>query len=168
MKGNERKLRVAVYAAFSPEEAPESETFSIFFREYLRQKGNYALVGIYMDRSPTATLETRPEWQRLVADKMEDVFDVVMIPSLNQLSASNTDAVWGVRRLTAEPHPVMVEFMYERIHVPDVANDMQLSFYLMIAEEIQQLQSNAKELRDIFERAVEEKQQGARMLLNNG
>lgn len=169
VRENKKNPRVAVYAAFPPEETPKPETFSTFVRNYLHQKGNYMLERIYLDQlDPSTPFGTRPEWQRLVADKMEDVFDVVIIPSLNQLSTSSLDAVGAVRMLAGEPHPIMVDLMYERIYVPDATSDMKLTFHLMIMEEMQQLQSNAKELRGLFEETMEEKQQSATALSNNG
>lgn len=86
-------LKAVAYARFSSdnqrEESIEAQVRAI--KEYAERNG-YALHKIYADRGVSGTTDNRPEFQRMIDDAKNRVFDVVIVHKLDRFARNRADS----------------------------------------------------------------------------
>lgn len=88
------KKRVAVYARYSSEnqrdESIEGQLRAI--EPYCKQR-NYQITECYIDRAKSATTDKRPEFQRMIKDAEEGLFEYVLVHKLDRFSRDKYDSI---------------------------------------------------------------------------
>lgn len=147
-------IKVAAYAFFDPKSVPTKAEITRFFEYYIRSQEDRELVDVYLDVvDPSISICGRSEWKRLIADKNEGCFDVVLVPSLFQLSNNYIDAINYVRELTWGPHEAAVELMYEHLSTSDTCCMEKLQLHVVIMDAINHLRESARNLFTLFVKA---------------
>ncbi|MCL2228410.1 MAG: recombinase family protein, partial [Firmicutes bacterium] len=63
------------------------------------QRQNLAIVGEYVDRAMTGTNDKRPEFQRMISDSKQEIFDVILVYKLDRFSRDKYESVVYKRQL---------------------------------------------------------------------
>jgi len=92
LPSKERPMRVAVYARFSSDNQSESSIEDQTFQCLARIKSEgWQLGGVYSDSAMSGSNTHRPEYQRLMKDAANGMFDVVLSEGLDRLSRDQAD-----------------------------------------------------------------------------
>ncbi|GIP17807.1 resolvase [Paenibacillus montaniterrae] len=107
-------IRVAAYPRYSSDnQRDESITAQMrAIREYCKQKG-YVIVDIYPDEEFSATVDRRPEFQRMIADAQKKLFDVVVVHKLDRFARNRYDSAHYKRIL--KKNGIRVESVLEQL-----------------------------------------------------
>ncbi|NVJ92342.1 MAG: recombinase family protein, partial [Methylocystaceae bacterium] len=88
----DRPMRVAVYARFSSDHQSESSIEDQVFQCMQRiQAEGWQLGGVYSDSAMSGSTSHRPEYQRLMKDTSNGMFDIVLSEGLDRLSRDQAD-----------------------------------------------------------------------------
>ena len=92
--------KVAVYARYSSdnqrEESIEAQIRAI--NDYC-DKNNYKVVKIYTDEAKSATTDDRPQFQKMIKDSSDGLFDIVVVHKLDRFSRDRYDSAFYKREL---------------------------------------------------------------------
>ena len=97
---HKRRLRVAAYCRVSTaNEDQESsiENQRLHYEELINQNPDYENAGIYYDQGISGFKETRPGFQKMMADARAGKFDLIITKSITRF-ARNTDTVLKATR----------------------------------------------------------------------
>lgn len=128
--------RVAAYARVSSqkEEAINSLSAQIsYYNEYITRHAGWEFVGIYADGGITGTKDTRPEFQRLLADVRAGKIDLIITKSITRLARNTITILETVRELRSLN--VDIFFEKENIHSLSFEGDLMLTLLASYAEE---------------------------------
>ncbi len=85
--------RVAQYARFSSDNQ-RSESIDAQIRamnQYCKQQ-HWQIVATYADEAYSATTDKRPQFQQMIADSAEKMFDVVLVHKLDRFARNRYDS----------------------------------------------------------------------------
>lgn len=85
--------RACIYARFSSDnQRDESIDAQVRACKAYAEFHGYNIVDIYADYAYSATNDKRPEFQRMIADSGEDIFDIVLVHKLDRFSRNRYDS----------------------------------------------------------------------------
>ena len=100
------KLRVAAYCRVSTdsdEQATSYEAQIEHYTEYVSKHPGWVLAGIYADGGISGTnTKKREEFNRLIADCMNDCIDMVITKSISRFARNTLDCLTYIRQLKAK------------------------------------------------------------------
>ena len=121
-------MNAVIYARYSSDRQRE-ESIEGQLRECTEyaNKNNLTLIGSYVDRALSARTDDRPDFQRMIADSAEGLFEVVLVWKLDRFSRDRYDSAHykhilkknGVRLISAKenisdgPEGIILESMLE-------------------------------------------------------
>ena len=88
-------LKAAAYARYSSNNQSETsiEAQLQAIKEFAKQNG-YVIVKIYVDRAKSGKSDERPEFQRMIADAKNKIFEAVIIHKLDRFSRDLYDTLF--------------------------------------------------------------------------
>ena len=93
-------MKGAIYARFSSDnQRDESIDAQVRACEEYAKRNDIQIVKMYSDRAKSATSDKRPEFQHMIADSGETLFDCVLIHKLDRFSRDKYDSAKYKRRL---------------------------------------------------------------------
>lgn len=97
-----QRKRVAAYARVSSGKDAMLHSLSAqisYYNDYIGNRGDWELAGIYADEALTGTKEDRPEFQRMLADCRDGKIDMVITKSLTRFARNTVTLLATVREL---------------------------------------------------------------------
>lgn len=93
-------IRVAAYLRFSSnEQRMESLDAQLRAVEEYCKSYNYEIVRIYSDKAKSATSDKRPEFQRMIKDSEQGLFDMVIVHKLDRFARNKYDSAVYKKKL---------------------------------------------------------------------
>jgi site-specific DNA recombinase len=93
-------LRAAAYVRYSSDnQREESIDAQVRAIEIYAQHKGFDLVKIYADRAKSATTDKRPEFQQMILDSSQGIFDLVIVHKLDRFSRDKYDSTTYKRKL---------------------------------------------------------------------
>lgn len=141
------KLRVAAYCRVSTdsdEQATSYETQIEHYTDYIQQKPNWELAGIYADDGISGTnTKKREEFNRMINDCMASKIDMIITKSISRFARNTLDCLKYIRQLKEKNIPVFFE--KEAINTMDAKGEVLLTIMASLAQqESQSLSQNVK------------------------
>ena len=141
------KLRVAAYCRVSTdsdEQATSYEAQIEHYTEYISKHPGWVLAGIYADGGISGTnTKKREEFNRLIADCMNDCIDMVITKSISRFARNTLDCLTYIRQLKSKNIPVFFE--KENINTLDARGEVCLTIMASLAQqESQSLSQNVR------------------------
>lgn len=89
-----KQINVVVYARFSSENQRDESIDSQLraAKQFCKQK-NYQIIEHYIDRAKSATTDKRPEFQRMIKDSEDGLFEYVIVHKLDRFSRDKYDSI---------------------------------------------------------------------------
>ena len=132
-----KKKRVAAYCRVSTDKAEQEESFETQIATYervIRNNPEWEYAGIYADEGKSATsADHRPEFQRMIADALDEKIDVILVKSISRFSRNIVDCQTYVEKLREKG--VSVRFERENIDSLNPACSMMFSLLAAIAQD---------------------------------
>jgi len=136
LRQDDRKIRIAAYARVSSDSADQKNSFISQVRYYtqiIREKDDWECVDIYADEGLTGlSSETRPEFQRMMADCRGGKIDHILVKSISRLSRNFTDCICSIREL--HMLGVTVYFEKENIDTAKMGDELLLTIQSFFAQ----------------------------------
>ncbi|SFS06130.1 recombinase family protein [Anaeromicropila populeti] len=132
----EKKKRVCVYARVSTNHLNQEDSLEMqksYYEELIIANKEWDYVGIYYDRGKTGTKETRPGFQKMIADVRAGKIDFILVKSISRF-ARNTITVLKFARELKEIG-VGIFFEKENLNTLTGEGEMLLSVLASIAQE---------------------------------
>ena len=95
--------RVAAYARVSSAKDAMLHSLSAqvsYYSDLIQQHSDWLYVGVYADEAKTGTKDSRPDFQRLVADCRAGKIDLVITKSISRFSRNSSDHILGFSQAT--------------------------------------------------------------------
>jgi len=95
-----RKTRVAAYARVSDGKDAMLQSLSAqisYYSKYIQNHPEWDFVAVYADEALTGTKDTRPEFQRLLADCKAGLIDLVLTKSISRFARNTVTILESVR-----------------------------------------------------------------------
>jgi DNA invertase Pin-like site-specific DNA recombinase len=127
---------VAAYVRVSSEKESMMHSLSAqvsYFSEYIQRHGDWLYAGVYADEAKTGTQDTRPEFQRLLADCRAGKIQIVLTKSISRFARNTMTLLATVRELT--DLGIAVYFERENIWSNTGEGELMLSLLAAYAEE---------------------------------
>ena len=132
-----KKKRVAAYCRVSTDKAEQEESFDTQIATYervIRNNPEWEYAGIYADEGKSATsVDHRPEFQRMIADALDEKIDVILVKSISRFSRNIVDCQTYVEKLREKG--ISVRFERENIDSLNPACSMMFSLLAAIAQD---------------------------------
>lgn len=131
-----RRKRVAAYARVSSGKDAQLHSLSAqvsYYNSYIGSRGDWELIGIYADEALTGTKDSRPEFQRLLADCRAGKVDMVITKSLTRLARNTVTLLETVRELKSLD--IDIFFEKENIHTLSADGELMLTLLASFAQE---------------------------------
>jgi DNA invertase Pin-like site-specific DNA recombinase len=128
--------RVAAYARVSSGKAEMLHSLAAqvsFYSNFIQNKAEWEYVGVYADEAVTGTKDTRPEFQRLLADCRKGLIDEIITKSISRFARNTVTLLETVRELKSLG--VGVYFEEQRIHTLSGDGELMLSILASYAQE---------------------------------
>jgi site-specific DNA recombinase len=108
-------LRAAIYARYSSDnQRDESIDAQVrLCKEHIRREG-YILTEIYADEAVTGTTDDRAQFQQMMSDAKEGMFDVVVVDAVDRFSRDKYDSALYKRDLRKK-YEIKIEYASQRI-----------------------------------------------------
>ena len=109
----QKTIRVAAYARVSADKDAafhSLEAQTEYYEEYIRNRPEWELTGIYSDNAISGTTTNRPEFQRMLEDCRAGKIDLILTKSISRFARNTVDTLQTVRELKA----VNVEVIFEK------------------------------------------------------
>lgn len=153
MKSVQRK-RVAAYARVSSGKDAMLHSLSAqisYYNSYIGRRGDWEFAGIYADEAITGTKDTRPEFQRLLADSRSGKIDMVITKSITRFARNTVTFLETIRELKLLG--IDVYFEKENIHSLSADGEFMLTILASYSqEESRSVSENQKwRIRKMFE-----------------
>lgn len=95
-----KEKKVVVYSRYSSEnQRDESIEAQVRAAEAFCKQRNYKIVEVYVDRAKSATTDKRPEFQRMIKDSENGLFEYVVVHKLDRFSRDKYDSTIYKKRL---------------------------------------------------------------------
>lgn len=149
-----KRKRVAAYARVSSGKDAMLHSLSAqisYYNSYIGGRGDWELVGIYVDEALTGTKAERPEFQRMLTDCRAGKIDMVITKSITRF-ARNTVTLLGTAR---ELKLLGIDIYFEKENIHTLSSDGELMLTLLASfaqEESRSVSENQKwRIRKMFE-----------------
>ena len=137
VEGTERKALVAAYCRVSTDFAEQEtsiESQRAHYEEKIRRNADWEFAEVYLEAGTSGThAETRPQFQRLLADCRSHRVDIILTKSISRFARNTTDCLSAVRELSALG--VSVRFEKEDIDTAAMGTELVLSVLACLAED---------------------------------
>lgn len=131
-----QRKRVAAYARVSSGKDAMLHSLSAqisYYNDYIGNRGDWELAGIYADEALTGTKAERPEFQRMLADCRDGKIDMVITKSLTRFARNTVTLLAAVRELKLLG--VDVYFEKENLHTLSSDGELMLTLLASFAQE---------------------------------
>lgn len=152
-----RRRRVAAYARVSSGKDAQLHSLSAqisYYNSYIGSRGDWQLVGIYADEALTGTKDSRPEFQRLLADCRAGKIDMVVVKSVTRLARNTVTLLETARELKL----LGIDIFFEKENIHTMSSDGELMLTLLASyaqEESRSASENVKwRIRKNFELGI--------------
>ena len=125
-----QRKRVAAYARVSSGKETMLHSLSTqvsYYNDYIGKRGDWQFAGIYVDKALTGTKDTRPEFQRLLADCRAGKIDLVIAKSIARFARNTVTLLQTVRELKN----LGVEVYFERENIYSMSGDGELMLSIL-------------------------------------
>ncbi len=149
-----KRKKVAAYARVSSGKDAQLHSLSVqisYYNNYIGNRGDWELAGIYADEALTGTKEGRPEFQRLLTDCRNGKIDMVITKSVTRLARNTLTLLETARELKSLG--IDIYFEKENIHTMSMDGELMLTLLASFAqEESRSASENCKwRIRKMFE-----------------
>jgi DNA invertase Pin-like site-specific DNA recombinase len=123
---------VAAYVRVSSEKESMMHSLSAqisYFSEYIQRHSGWLYAGVYADEAKTGTRDTRPEFQRLLADCRAGKIQIVLTKSISRFARNTVTLLATVRELT----DLGIAVFFERENIWSNTGDGELMLSLLAA-----------------------------------
>jgi DNA invertase Pin-like site-specific DNA recombinase len=131
-----KALRVAAYARVSSGKDAMLHSLSAqvdYYSTYIRHHPGWEYVGVYSDEAKTGTMDSRENFQRLLADCQAGKIDRVITKSVSRFARNTVTLLEAVREL--KEHGVSVYFDEQKIDTSTADGELMLTILAGFAEE---------------------------------
>lgn len=141
-----KRKRVAAYARVSTGHTEQLHSLSAqisYYNNYIGNRGDWELVGIYADAAQTGTKDDRPEFQRLIKDARAHKIDMVVVKSITRIARNTVTLLKTVR----EFKDLQIDIYLEKENIHTLSSDGELMLTLLASfaqEESRSLSENIK------------------------
>lgn len=128
--------RVAAYARVScgKEEMLHSLAAQVsFYSDLIQRHPDWTFAGVFADEAETGTKNSRPEFQRLIAECQAGQVDMVITKSISRFARNTVTLLETVRDL--KEHGVDVYFEEQNIHTESADGELMLTILASYAQE---------------------------------
>lgn len=128
--------RVAAYARVSSEKGEALHSLSAqisYYNEYISNHIGWEFAGVYADEGISGTKDSRPEFQRLLADCRKKRIDLVITKSITRFARNTVTLLDTIRELKLLNIDVLFE--KENLHSLGANGELMLTLLAMYAEE---------------------------------
>ena len=140
------KKRVAAYARVSMDKVAMLHSLAAQVSHYsslIQRNSEWEFAGVYADEGLTGTKETRPQFQRLLADCRAGKIDMVLVKSISRFARNTVMLLETVRELKA----LGVDIYFEEQHIHTLGGDGELMLTILASfaqEESRSVSENCK------------------------
>ena len=131
-----QKKRVAAYARVSSGKDAMLHSLSAqvsYYSDLIQQHSDWLYVGVYADEAKTGTKDSRPDFQRLVADCRAGKIDLVITKSISRFARNTVTLLQTVREL--KTLGVDVFFEEQNIHTQSSDGELMMTILASYAQE---------------------------------
>lgn len=132
----QKLLRVAAYARVSSSKDAMKHSLAAqvsYFSAYIQKHEDWQYAGVYADRALTGTKDSRPEFQRLIADCRAGEIDYIITKSIARFARNTLTLLETIRELKSLG--IGVYFENERIDTMSARGEMALTLLASFAQE---------------------------------
>lgn len=136
VNGEKPKLRVAAYARVSTDHEEQESSYEAqvkHFTEYITQREDWQLAGIYADPGLSGKNIKRPQFQKLMRDCEQGKIDRIITKSVSRFARNTLDCVKCVRKLKEKG--IGVYFEKENLDTLQEGSEFVLTIMASLAEE---------------------------------
>lgn len=152
-----RRKRVAAYARVSSGKDAQIHSLSAqisYYNSLIGSRGDWELAGIYSDEAMTGTKESRPQFQKLLADCRAGKIDMVIAKSITRLARNTVTLLETARELKL----LGIDIFFEKENIHTLSTDGELMLALLASfaqEESRSVSENVKwRIRKNFESGI--------------
>lgn len=130
------RTRVAAYARVSSgkDEMLHSLAAQVsYYSDLIQSNPNWEYVGVYADEAETGTKDSRPEFQRLIADCHSGLIDAVITKSISRFARNTVTLLETVRSLNDKG--IDIYFEEQNIHTESADGELMLTILASYAQE---------------------------------
>ena len=149
-----KRERVAAYARVSCEKDAMLHSLSAqvnYYSQYIQQNPAWEYAGVYVDEALTGTKDSRPEFQRMLADCKAGKIDRILTKSLSRFARNTVTVLESVRMLKS----LGIDVYFEEGNIHSLGADSELILTLLASfaqEESLSVSENQKwRIRKAFE-----------------
>ena len=149
-----KRERVAAYARVSCEKDAMLHSLSAqvnYYSQYIQQNPAWEYAGVYVDEALTGTKDSRPEFQRMLADCKTGKIDRILTKSLSRFARNTVTVLESVRMLKS----LGIDVYFEEGNIHSLGADSELILTLLASfaqEESLSVSENQKwRIRKAFE-----------------
>lgn len=152
------KKRAALYARFSPgpNQREESITGQMRENQLYCDKNDYIVVAQYADRSISGRSDERPQFQQMIKDAEQGLFDVIVCYKTDRFARDRFDAAVYKNKLKK----FGVRVLYSKMSIPEGPEGIILESVLEGLDEYYSKDLAQKILRGLYDNALEGKSTG--------
>ncbi len=123
------RKRVAAYARVSSGKDAMLQSLSaqISYNSFISGRGDWAFAGVYADEALTGTKDTRPEFQRLLADCRAGKIDMVIAKSITRFARNTVTLLETARELKL----LGIDIFFEKENIHTMSGDGELMLTLL-------------------------------------
>lgn len=130
------RIRVAAYARVSSgkDEMLHSLAAQVsYYSDLIQSNPEWEYVGVYADEAETGTKDSRPEFQRLIADCHAGLVDAVITKSISRFARNTVTLLETVRSLKEKG--IDIYFEEQNIHTESADGELMLTILASYAQE---------------------------------
>lgn len=159
-----RKTRVAAYARVSDGKDAMLQSLSAqisYYSKYIQNHPEWDFVAVYADEALTGTKDTRPEFQRLLADCKAGLIDLVLTKSISRFARNTVTILESVRDMKE----IGVDIFFEEQNIHSLSGDGELMLTILSSYAQEESRSCSENCRwHIRKQFAEGKPTGGNML----
>lgn len=148
------KKRVAAYARVSVKREEKLRSLSAqvsHYSAFIQNNHEWEYAGVYAD-DVTGTKDSRPEFQRLLADCRAGKVDIVLTKSISRFARNTVTMLETVRELKA----IDVDVWFERENIRSLSGDGELMLTILASFAQEESLSNSENMKWRFKRRFEQ------------
>lgn len=125
-----RRTRVVAYARVSDGKDAMLHSLSAqisYYSEYIQSHPDWDFIAVYADEALTGTKDTRPEFQRLIADCKSGLIDLVLTKSISRLARNTVTILESVRAMKE----IGMDIFFEEQNINSLSGDGELMLTIL-------------------------------------
>ena len=140
------RLRVAAYARVSSGKDAMLQSLAAqvsYYSKLIQHRPDWEYAGVYADEALTGTKDTRPEFQRLIADCKDGKIDLIITKSISRFARNTVTLLETVRELKL----LGVDVYFEEQNIHSMSGDGELMLTILASyaqEESRSVSENCK------------------------